>query len=163
VEATIDGELSSVCNENFPEKRPLSSGSEAKNSAAQAAEGHTPVKASKRGRPKGARTATLTEVRKQAAAEKNQLKRELDKEIHALQAELKTLQGKYDQDVAQLHDELDVYRRREASYRLALSERLHEVADHLHTTLLKWGSAELEEARIDKRGRGRPRKTLKPF
>ena len=36
-----------------------------------------------------------------------------------------------------------------------------EVAEHLQTTLLSWGDAELEEAIIDKRGRGRPRKTLK--
>lgn len=115
----------------------------------------------KRGRPKGARTTTLAEARRQAAEEKASMKREFSKINGALQSELTALREKYDEDMAQLHDELDVYRRREANYRLALGERLNEVADYLQNTLVKWGEAELEEAVIDKRGRGRPRKTLK--
>lgn len=151
VEATIDSELTGVrdSDQGYSDK------------AVRAVSSTAKVK--KRGRPKGARTTTLTAVRKQAAEEKKQLKRELDKKIHALQSELDSLRERYDQDIAQLNHELDIYRRREASYQLALSERLNEVADHLQTTLLSWGAAELEEAQIDKRGRGRPRKTLKPF
>lgn len=117
--------------------------------------------APRRGRPKGARTTTLTEARRQAADEKAKLKRDFSKINDALQGELEVLQNKYDRDMAQLNDELEIFKRREASYRLALGERLHEVADYLQTTLLSWGDAELEEAVIDKRGRGRPRKTLK--
>ncbi|MEZ5538036.1 MAG: DNA-binding protein [Thiolinea sp.] len=158
MEATIDGELAGVCNEIISPKRAGNAASGTKNFE----QNNAVRKAEKRGRPKGSRTTTLAAVRKQAAEEKNQLKRELDKKIRDLRSELQTLQGKYDQDIAQLQDELEVFRRREASYRLALSERLNEVADHLQTTLLNWGSAELEEAQIDKRGRGRPRKTLKP-
>lgn len=115
----------------------------------------------KRGRPKGARTTTLAEARRQAAEEKVKLKHDFNKINDALKSELTILQEKYDQDIARLNDELEVCHRREANYRLALGERLHEVAEHLQTTLLSWGDAELEEAIIDKRGRGRPRKTLK--
>ena len=52
-------------------------------------------------------------------------------------------------------------KRRESNYQQALGARLHEVAEHLQSTLISWGTAELEEAQVDKRGRGRPRKTLK--
>uniref|UniRef100_A0A6S6UK19 DNA-binding protein n=1 Tax=uncultured Thiotrichaceae bacterium TaxID=298394 RepID=A0A6S6UK19_9GAMM len=117
--------------------------------------------APKRGRPKGARTTTLAKARREAADEKAKLKRDFSKINDALQNELEVLQDKYDKDIAQLNDELEVLKRREVNYRLALGERLHEVADYLQTTLLSWGDAELEEAVIDKRGRGRPRKTLK--
>lgn len=115
----------------------------------------------KRGRPKGARTTTLAEARRQATEEKAKMKREFNKINDALHKEIEHLRSKHEQDIAQLNDELEVYRRREANYRQALGERLQEVAGHLQTTLLNWADAELEEAVIDKRGRGRPRKTLK--
>ncbi|PID34239.1 MAG: DNA-binding protein, partial [Thiotrichales bacterium] len=100
-------------------------------------------------------------ARRQAAEEKAELKRDFDKINNALRDELDTLREKYNQDIARLNEELGIYQRREVNYRLALGERLHEVAEHLRTTLLSWGEAELKEAVIDKRGRGRPRKTLK--
>lgn len=130
-------------------------------SVERSADSEVPPVAPKRGRPKGARTTTLAEARRQAAEEKAKLKRDFSKINNALQDELNILQEKYDRDIARLNDELEIYQRREANYRLALGERLHEVADYMQTTLLNWGDAELKEAVIDKRGRGRPRKTLK--
>lgn len=115
----------------------------------------------KRGRPKGARTTTLAEVRKQAAEEKNRLKLEMGNQIRALQNELTELKRLYEEDTGRLAEELEILKRREGNYQQALGERLQEVATHLQTTLLSWGAAELEEAQVDKRGRGRPRKTLK--
>lgn len=115
----------------------------------------------KRGRPKGARTTTLAEARRQAAEEKAKMKRDFNKVKDALHKEIDSLREKHAQELAQLNEELEIYRRREANYRQALGERLQEVAGHLQTTLLNWADAELEEAVIDKRGRGRPRKTLK--
>ena len=116
---------------------------------------------SKRGRPKGAKTATLAEVRQQAAEEKNQLKEELGNKIKDLQAELQDLQQLYDEETSRLMNELQLLKKRELNYQQALGQRLAEVASHLQETLLSWGTAELEEAQIEKRGRGRPRKTLK--
>lgn len=159
MEATIDGESALMYYESSGETQARHFGSEDRKLSGHAA--GTVVKTNKRGRPKGARTTTLAEVRKQAADEKHQLKRELGRKINSLQSELDALQSKYDHELAQLHEELEVYRRREANYRLALGERLQEVTEHLQTTLLNWGAAELKEARIDKRGRGRPRKTIK--
>ncbi len=118
-------------------------------------------KKNKRGRPKGARTTRLSEVRQQAAEEKKKIRAELSAKITALQADLQALQQRYEQDTHQLSDELELLRRRESSYQQVLSVRLNEVAEHLQSTLIKWGTAELKEAQIDKRGRGRPRKTLK--
>ncbi|MEZ5476906.1 MAG: DNA-binding protein [Thiolinea sp.] len=115
----------------------------------------------RRGRPKGARTTSLTEVRRQAAAEKNRLKLELGNKIKELQQELHDLQKLYEEDTARLNEEIDHLKRREGNYQKALDTHLLDVADHLQKTLLHWGQRELEEAQIDKRGRGRPRKTLK--
>ncbi len=151
MEATIDGESAVMyCESSGTDNGGL------KDRATGAA-----VKTNRRGRPRGAKTTTLAEVRKKAADEKHQLKRELGRKINTLQAELDALQNKYDHELAQLYEELEVCRRREASYRQALGERLQEVTEHLQTLLLNWGAAELKEARIDKRGRGRPRKTIK--
>ena len=118
-------------------------------------------KKNRRGRPKGSRTASLSEVRRQANEEKNRIKEDLGCKINELRTALDDLQQRYDEDIARLSDELEALKRREANYQHALGEKLQEVAEHLQSTLLDWGTAELEEAQIDKRGRGRPRKTLK--
>lgn len=115
----------------------------------------------KRGRPKGAVSASLSDVRKQAAEERRQLKLQHSQQVSDLQAELNALRQAYDDDVGSLTHELELLRRRESNYQQALGERLIEVAGHLQETLINWGTAELEEAQIDKRKRGRPRKTLK--
>lgn len=115
----------------------------------------------KRGRPKGARTTRLSDVRKQAAEERKKLRAEMGERIEILQSELRTLKQRYEQDTTQLTEELDLLRRRESNYQQALGVRLNEVAEYLQATLINWGTAELEEAQVDKRGRGRPRKTLK--
>ena len=119
------------------------------------------IKKNKRGRPKGARTTRLSEVRRQATEEKRQIRAELGAKIEALKAELELLQSRYQEDISRLNDELELFQRRENNYQQALGMRLYEVAEHLQKTLISWGTAELEEARVDKRGRGRPRKTLK--
>ena len=119
------------------------------------------ITAPKRGRPKGARSANLAEVRRQAAAEKKQLKLEYQREVTRLENELRALTEKYQREVAELSREVELLRRRESSYQLALDNRLHEVADHIHAVLTNWGGAELEQAQVGKRKRGRPRKTLK--
>lgn len=115
----------------------------------------------KRGRPKGARTTRLSEVRKQAAEEKKRIRAELGEKIEVLQADLERLKRRYEEDTNRLNDELELLKRRENNYQQALGVRLQEAAEHLQVTLINWGTAELEEAQVDKRGRGRPRKTLK--
>lgn len=115
----------------------------------------------KRGRPKGAISATISEVRQQAAEEKRQLRSEYNSKIGELQTTLEELQVRYEDTVMRLEQELDLLRKRELYYQQALGTRLEEVATHLYDTLINWGDAELAEAQIDKRKRGRPRKTLK--
>ncbi|SKA95897.1 hypothetical protein SAMN02745130_03833 [Thiothrix eikelboomii] len=115
----------------------------------------------KRGRPKGASSATISEVRQQAAEEKRQLKSEYNNKIIELETTLEALQVQYDADFLRLEQELEVLRKWELYYQQALGVRLEEVAMHLYDTLVNWGDAELAEAQIDKRKRGRPRKTLK--
>lgn len=115
----------------------------------------------KRGRPKGAISATISEVRQQAAEEKRQLKNEYSGKIDELQSTIDQLQARYETTVLRLEQELDLLRKRELYYQQALGSRLEEVATHLYDTLINWGDAELAEAQIDKRKRGRPRKTLK--
>ncbi|MEZ5450088.1 MAG: hypothetical protein R3E89_14335 [Thiolinea sp.] len=73
----------------------------------------------RRGRPKGARTTSLTEVRRQAAAEKNRLKLELGNKIKELQQELHDLQKLYEEDTARLNEEIDHLKRREGNYQKA--------------------------------------------
>lgn len=114
-----------------------------------------------RGRPKGATSATLTEVRKQASQEKRELRENFNQKIAGLKRQLYDMEASYSAEIAQLQSALDASQKRESAYQQALSSKLHQVADHLHTTLINWGDAELEEAQIEKRGRGRPRKTLK--
>ncbi|MFM2318971.1 MAG: hypothetical protein RLZZ215_1592 [Pseudomonadota bacterium] len=115
----------------------------------------------KRGRPKGASSATISEVRQQAAEEKRQLKSEYNNKIVELETSLEELQAHYDANLLRLEQELELLRKRELCYQQALGVRLEEVAMHLYDTLINWGDAELAEAQIDKRKRGRPRKTLK--
>lgn len=115
----------------------------------------------KRGRPKGATSATVSEVRQQAAEEKRQLKTEYIGKIDELETTIEELQLRYEASVLRLEQELDLLRKRELYYQQALGARLEEVATHLYDTLINWGDAELSEAQIDKRKRGRPRKTLK--
>lgn len=113
----------------------------------------------KRGRPKGAISATISEVRQQAAEEKRQLKSEYSSKIDQLQTTIEQLQERYEATVVRLEQELDLLRKRDLYYQQALGARLEEVATHLYDTLINWGDA--AEAQIDKRKRGRPRKTLK--
>lgn len=115
----------------------------------------------KRGRPKGAISATISDVRQQAAEEKRQLRNEYNGKLGELQTNLEELQVRYEDTVMRLEQELDLLRKRELYYQQALGARLEEVATHLYDTLINWGDAELSEAQIDKRKRGRPRKTLK--
>ncbi len=115
----------------------------------------------KRVRPKGAISATISEVRQQAAEEKRQLKSEYHERIEQLQTTIDQLQMRYELTVLQLEQELELLRKRELYYQQVLGGRLEEVAKHLYDTLVTWGEAELAEAQIDKRKRGRPRKTLK--
>lgn len=115
----------------------------------------------KRGRPKGAISATVSEVRQQAAEEKRQLKTEYIGKIDELETTIEELQLRYEASVLRLEQELDLLRKRELYYQQALGAPLEEVATHLYDTLINWGDAELSEAQIDKRKRGRPRKTLK--
>ncbi len=115
----------------------------------------------KRGRPKGAVSATVSEVRQQASEERRKLKVEYSSRIDALQLALDEWKSRYESDVAHLEHELEILKKREQCYQQALGARLEEVAKHLHHTLITWGEAELEEAQVDKRKRGRPRKTLK--
>ncbi|MBK8455004.1 MAG: DNA-binding protein [Thiofilum sp.] len=115
----------------------------------------------RRGRPKGATSASLSEVRAQAAEEKRRLREEMQEKIAELREQLQEAQDTYQQELNELRELLNITRKREESYRIALKERLHEVADHLHTTLLDWATAELQEGEVYKRKRGRPRKTLK--
>ena len=119
----------------------------------------TPLR--RRGRPKGATSSSLAEVRAQAAEEKRRLREEMQEKITELHQQLQEMQDYYQQELEVLRETLSITRKREESYRIALKDRLHEVADHLHTTLLDWATAELQEGEVYKRKRGRPRKTLK--
>lgn len=114
-----------------------------------------------RGRPRGSSSATLAEVRAQALKEKRQLQTEFTQKIESLEQKLLQLEAAYTDEVEELRSQLKKTRKRESAYREALDQKLREVADHIHDTLLQWGRAELEEGSIYKRGRGRPRKTLK--
>ena len=65
------------------------------------------AKKKRRGRPKGARTTSLTEVRKQAAEERKKIKNELGGVIAGLQSELLELKQQYIQETGRLNDELE--------------------------------------------------------
>lgn len=114
-----------------------------------------------RGRPKGATSSTLAEVRDQAAEEKRRIREELGNRINQLRIQLDELETKYREDVRDLREALRMSEQREAFFRSALEERLHVVAEHIHKSLTDWASAELEEGQITQRKRGRPRKTFK--
>ena len=119
------------------------------------------VSIKRRGRPKGALSASLSEVRAQAAEEKRLMRDEMQEQILLLRQQLVQAEEIHQQEIAQLQEILSMTRKREESYRAALQERLQLVATHLHDTLLDWGEAELKEGEVYKRRRGRPRKTLK--
>lgn len=149
--------------ENYPDinaEAGKAAWSEKMNTASKTASDNAPAKRG-RGRPKGATSATLTEVRQQAAQEKRDLRDNFNRKIVGLKRQLHDMETSYSAEIAQLQQALEASQKREAAYQHALGEKLHQVADHLHATLINWGDAELEEAQIDKRGRGRPRKTLK--
>lgn len=114
-----------------------------------------------RGRPKGATSSTLTEVRAQAAEEKRKLRDELSSKINQLREQLESLELKYKDDMQAAQDLLRVAEQRESFFRAALEDRLQIVADHIHKSLIDWADAELEEGQITQRKRGRPRKTFK--
>lgn len=114
-----------------------------------------------RGRPKGATSSTLAEVREQAAEEKRKIREELGNRINQLRFQLDELDNRYKEDVRELREALRMSEQREAFFRAALEERLHVVAEHIHKSLTDWATAELEEGQITQRKRGRPRKTFK--
>lgn len=114
-----------------------------------------------RGRPKGATSSTLAEVRAQAAEEKRKIREELSNRVNHLRHQLDELDNKYKDDVRELREALRMSEQREAFFRAALEERLLVVADHIHKSLTDWANAELEEGQITQRKRGRPRKTFK--
>lgn len=74
----------------------------------------------KRGRPKGAISATISEVRQQAAEEKRQLKSEYHERIEQLQTTIDQLQMRYELTVLQLEQELELLRKRELYYQQVL-------------------------------------------
>ncbi|MFN3785761.1 MAG: DNA-binding protein [Thiothrix sp.] len=124
-------------------------------------QGTTEVVKRGRGRPKGATSSTLAEVREQAAEEKRKLRDELTNKINQLRLQLEETEDRYRQDVRELREALRASEQREAFCRSALEERLMVVAEHIHKSLTDWAAAELEEGQITQRKRGRPRKTFK--
>lgn len=124
-------------------------------------QGTTEVIKRGRGRPKGATSSTLAEVREQAAEEKRKLREELTNKINQLRLQLEEMEDRYREDVRELREALRASEQREAFFRSALEERLIVVAEHIHKSLTDWAAAELEEGQITQRKRGRPRKTFK--
>jgi molecular chaperone GrpE (heat shock protein) len=114
-----------------------------------------------RGRPKGATSSTLTEVRAQAAEEKRKIREELGSKIELLRHQLEALDEKYKEELQELQEALRVTEQRENFFRAALEDRLQIVAEHIHKSLVDWADAELEEGQVTRRKRGRPRKTFK--
>jgi predicted transcriptional regulator len=114
-----------------------------------------------RGRPKGATSSTLADVRTQAAEEKRKLRDELTNKINQLRGQLEELDANYKDEVRELREALRASEQREGFFRSALEDRLHVVAEHIHKSLTDWATAELEEGQITQRKRGRPRKTFK--
>ncbi len=114
-----------------------------------------------RGRPKGATSSTLADVRTQAADEKRKIREELTHKINQLRNQLEELDANYKEEVRELREALRASEQREAFFRAALEDRLQVVAEHIHKSLTDWANAELEEGQITQRKRGRPRKTFK--
>ncbi|MDD5392364.1 MAG: DNA-binding protein [Thiothrix sp.] len=114
-----------------------------------------------RGRPKGATSSTLSDVRAQAAEEKRKIRDELGGKLDQLRAQLEELDAKSREEIRELQEALRVSEQREAFFRAALEDRLQIVADHIHKSLVDWADAELEEGQVTRRKRGRPRKTFK--
>lgn len=114
-----------------------------------------------RGRPKGATSSTLSEVRNQASEEKRKLREELGNKINQLRDQLEALEAKYKEDMQEMQETLRMTEQREAFFRAALEDRLQIVAEHIHKSLVDWADAELEEGQVTRRKRGRPRKTFK--
>ncbi len=114
-----------------------------------------------RGRPKGATSSTLADVRTQAADEKRKIREELTHKINQLRSQLEELDVNYKDEVRELREALRASEQREAFFRAALEDRLQVVAEHIHKSLTDWANAELEEGQITQRKRGRPRKTFK--
>lgn len=119
------------------------------------------VKKRGRGRPKGATSSTLADVRAQAAEEKRKIREDLGAKIEQLRANLEHAEEKSRSDIRALQEALKASEQREQFFRTALEERLQVVADHIHKSLVDWADAELEEGQITQRKRGRPRKTFK--
>lgn len=115
----------------------------------------------KRGRPKGSTSMTLATARKIAKKEKKELRKSLMKKITSLKNTLQNEEKKHKKAMRKLHEEVLELQQKEMIYRNILEKKIDVVADHLHSTLINWAKAELSEAIITKRRRGRPRKTLK--
>jgi Skp family chaperone for outer membrane proteins len=114
-----------------------------------------------RGRPKGATSSTLSDVRAQAAEEKRKIRDELGHKIDQLNHQLEELAASSREEIRELQEALRISEQRENFFRAALEDRLQIVADHIHKSLVDWADAELEEGQVTRRKRGRPRKTFK--
>ncbi|WP_228292302.1 DNA-binding protein [Candidatus Thiothrix anitrata] len=114
-----------------------------------------------RGRPKGATSSTLSDVRAQAAEEKRKIREELSNKVEQLRGQLEEMEAQAREEIRELQEALRISEQRENFFRAALEERLHVVAEHIHKSLIDWATAELEEGQITQRKRGRPRKTFK--
>jgi hypothetical protein len=120
-----------------------------------------PTKKRGRGRPKGATSSTLSEVRAQATEEKRKIREELSTRIEQLKTQLETLELESRDEIRELQEALRLSEQRENFFRAALEDRLQVVADHIHKSLVDWADAELAEGQVTRRKRGRPRKTFK--
>ncbi len=121
----------------------------------------TSVKKRGRGRPKGATSSTLADVRAQAAEEKRKIRDEMSNKVEQLRVQLEELEARAREEVRELQEALRISEQRENFFRAALEDRLQIVADHIHKSLVDWADAELEEGQVTRRKRGRPRKTFK--
>lgn len=119
------------------------------------------VKKRGRGRPKGATSSTLSDVRAQAAEEKRKIREELGNKIEQLRSQLEVTEMRAREEIRELQEALRVSEQRESFFRAALEERLQVVAERIYKSLTDWATAELEEGQITQRKRGRPRKTFK--
>lgn len=114
-----------------------------------------------RGRPKGATSSTLSDVRAQAAEEKRKIREELGSKIEQLRSQLEETEARAREEIRELQEALRISEQRENFFRTALEERLRIVAEHIYKSLNDWADAELQEGQITQRKRGRPRKTFK--
>lgn len=93
----------------------------------------------RRGRPKGAVSASLAEVRSQAAEDLRQQRMSYEKRILELKNQLDECKSRYHADIQQLKSDLELSKRREQNYQQALTDRLNEMVAYLQESLLNCG------------------------